>query len=253
MTLRDDALDIPLDRSLQLQVLLPITVVTILMNLLRINLSKLILREPPISLAKTRDSSCLHRAQNVRLNSRTITRVQYEARRFYLLKEDGPLHKPPVNVATMSPLMNPESLANQVLSIIINVVPQMVLGAWARYSFAGIAVCRLPFTLTPRFRPMLQSGLDLSAQYLDVSYVSALSWYVLNLFGNAGLLSLFTSGSTGDDLLIPSALNQISMNVAQDKVFSQEREAVRKSSHNFGLNAFEEQLLQMPVKDFGTY
>lgn len=248
-----ETLDIHLDRSLQLWVLVPITIVTILMNLLRRNLLKLIVREPPTTLQKTRDANLINRAQAFRKNSFAVSRAQFEARRQYFAHGQGPLFKPPVRASAMSPLMNPDSLANQVLSVGINILPHMLLGVWARYTFAGVIVCRLPFTLTPRFRPMLQSGLDIASQSLDLRYVSSLSWYVLNLFGNVGLLSLMSTGSDHEDILVPNVLSQISMNVAIDKVFAQERAAVQKSTHSCRLGDFEEQVLQMQIDQFGKY
>ncbi|PXF49028.1 ER membrane protein complex subunit 3 [Gracilariopsis chorda] len=248
-----ETLDIHLDRSLQLWVLLPITIVTILMNLLKRNLLKLIVREPPTTLHKTRDANLLNRAQTFRKNCFAVSKIQFEARRYYFSQGKGPLYKPPVRASAMSPLMNPDSLANQVLSVVINIIPQMLLGVWARYTFAGVVVCRLPFTLTPRFRPMLQSGLDIASQSLDLRYVSSLSWYVLNLFGNAGLLSLVSTGSDYEDILVPNALSQISMNVAADKVFAQERAAIQKSTHSCRLDDFEQRVLLMPLDQFGKY
>lgn len=47
---------------------------------------------------------------------------------------------------------------------------------------------RLPFPLTIRFKGMLQSGV--ATKDLDVRWVSAVSWYVLNLIGLKSVFAL---------------------------------------------------------------
>merc|ERR1711871_1700479 len=67
-------------------------------------------------------------------------------------------------------------------------VPNMLMMGWASYFFAGFVIAKVPFGLMDRFRMMLQRGIDLDT--LDVSYVSSMSWYFLNMFGLRGLFTL---------------------------------------------------------------
>lgn len=256
MTSPPESLDIALDRSLQVWVLFPITLATLLMGLLRRNLSLLIYREPPTSVPKIREGNVLKRSRILRQNANLIMRSQFEARRFFLTRGDGKgaLYRKPKEHASMTALMNPESLADQVMNLCLSIVPHMILGTWARYMFAGLAVCKLPFSLTPVFRPMLQSGMELAGRNLPVSYVSSLSWYVLNLFGNSGLLSIIGSdGGLHDEVFIPTVASQISMTVAPDKVFNQERETMEKFVHECCLSDNECALLRMTPSQFAQF
>lgn len=246
------ALDIPLDPSLRLWVLLPIWIATLLMGLVRRNVTSLTAREPPTSLSKERDAGILKRSATLRQHFSVIPYEQFAARRHFLSGPNGVLNVPKKERSVLTAIMNPESLANQIMSIVMSVVPHMLLGTWARYMFAGMAVCRLPFTLTPRFRPMLQSGIELAGQNLDVSYVSALSWYILNMFGNAGLLSLIAKGAADDAIFVPSVASQITLNVAPDKIFQQEREALGKIVHKCTMHEVEDALLLVDPAEFAA-
>jgi hypothetical protein len=57
---------------------------------------------------------------------------------------------------------------------------------------------KLPFMLGDRFKVMLQRGVELNS--LDVTYVSSLSWYFVNLFGLRGLFSLVLGEDNGEKL-----------------------------------------------------
>ncbi len=68
------------------------------------------------------------------------------------------------------------------------------MGMFVNYFFAGFILGKIPFRLSPSFRPMLQRGIDLPA--LDVTYFTSLSYYILLLFGLQGVFRIiFRCGS----------------------------------------------------------
>lgn len=65
---------------------------------------------------------------------------------------------------------------------------QLALGALVNFFFSGFILGRIPFALSPKFRIMLQRGIDLPS--IDPSYFTSLSYYFLLLFGLRGVLTL---------------------------------------------------------------
>ena len=71
---------------------------------------------------------------------------------------------------------------------------QIVMGMFVNYFFAGFILGKIPFRLSPSFRPMLQRGIDLPS--LDVTYFTSLSYYILLLFGLQGVFRIIFRCST---------------------------------------------------------
>lgn len=117
---------------------------------------------------------------------------------------------PPAEGATPStppnPLTDPNAMEGMMDGLkkqAVMMVPQYVVMAWINFFFSRFVLSkytsafgmrigvvdsevlfstvRLPFPLTLRFKSMLQRGIE--TPDLDVSWVSSLSWYFLNLFG----------------------------------------------------------------------
>eukprot|EP00171_Calliarthron_tuberculosum_P014349 IDg14349t1 len=143
----DEAGDFALDARIQLWVLLPISLATLMMALLRRSMSLLLTERLPQTLPKIRDAQTLGRAANLRMAPGLVSQAQFSVRKHYFVNDrTGVLCAPrTAGSGTAAMLMSPQTLANQVTGLISSLVPQMVLGAWARYLFAGVAVCRLPF------------------------------------------------------------------------------------------------------------
>ena len=100
--------------------------------------------------------------------------------------------------APPAPTQDPLAMVGMMKQNLVMIVPNMLLMGWITYFFSGFILVKLPFPLTDRFKQMLQRGVALGG--LDVSYVSSLSWYFVNLFGLRGLFAcVLGSDSAGLD------------------------------------------------------
>jgi len=79
----------------------------------------------------------------------------------------------------------------------VMMVPNMVIMQWINMFFSGFVLIKLPFPLTYGFKAMLQR--DIATPDMDVRYVSALSWYFLNLFGLNGVFRLLLGAENAAD------------------------------------------------------
>lgn len=83
---------------------------------------------------------------------------------------------------------NPDFMQGMLKQQLGGLVPQMGMGAFVNFFFSGFILGRVPFALSPKFRMMLQRGIDLPA--LDPSYFTSLSFYIMALFGLGGVFRL---------------------------------------------------------------
>eukprot|EP00188_Purpureofilum_apyrenoidigerum_P000865 Plantae.Rhodophyta-Purpureofilum_apyrenoidigerum.ctg14323.p1 GENE.Plantae.Rhodophyta-Purpureofilum_apyrenoidigerum.ctg14323~~Plantae.Rhodophyta-Purpureofilum_apyrenoidigerum.ctg14323.p1 ORF type:complete len:254 (-),score=42.78 Plantae.Rhodophyta-Purpureofilum_apyrenoidigerum.ctg14323:499-1260(-) len=184
-------MDLSLDVRIRNWVFIPIAVATFLAGIVLQYVSMMFKRQPRVQQYKVKEASAIMRLRALQKNYKMLPPEQLAMRKqFFLDAENGFLNRPRESKGFLDMFMDPEYMAGRVVEIVTTFGPQMAIGAWVRYMFGGFAVCKVPFPLPPRFRTMLQSGIEFTSRDLDVRYVSALSWYVLNLFGHYGSYKL---------------------------------------------------------------
>ncbi|KAG0147510.1 hypothetical protein CROQUDRAFT_656079 [Cronartium quercuum f. sp. fusiforme G11] len=204
--------DIRLDPAIRNWVLLPITVVMLLVGILRHYAMQLLHTDPkPISLVALREQRILLRANLFRANGHFLDPERFESRREILIqaldggsylndsesskqpgKDDTPALPPnPLDSANMEGMM--DGLKKQMVMM----VPQTVIMGWINAFFFGFVCVKLPFPLPNGFKQMLQRGIE--TPDMDISWVSSLSWYFLNLFGLNSLYRLILGDGNAAD------------------------------------------------------
>jgi len=267
-----DSQDMVLDPAFARWVLLPITVVMLLVGLFRHYLISLLNSPPkPVTRRALREQRALMRGQLLRTNGRHLSLKEYEARREALMeayKEGTYLSKQKdqsgadgtSSEATPNPL-DPaamDGMLGMVKKQAVMFVPQSILMGWINLFFSGFVLTRLPFPLTLRFKSMMQRGVD--TPDMDVTWISSLSWYFLNLFGLNSIYTLILGGENAAD----GTKDMQSMNMpmpgagmpgqpAQDftKLFNAEREnleLVSPENHRWVGDDVEERLLARYAK-----
>jgi hypothetical protein len=210
-----DADNILLDPKIKTHVLLPITLIMLLVHVLRQFLILLLKPKQQLQkMTKLRENqhlqNCTMTAQN---GWSALCKSEWEYRKSYIFDQytkrnnlnkilSNPIVEKKIDTAkeTTSEMKNPftESGLNETLwegmkSNLVNYLPQPILMFYMSLLFRGYIALKLPFTPTSNFKPMLQSSIMTTD--LDVSYVTGISWYFVNLLGveslSKVLLSLF--------------------------------------------------------------
>jgi hypothetical protein len=94
--------------------------------------------------------------------------------------------------ANQTDFMNPSMMGDMVKRNITNAVYYISLFVVGGYFFSGYLILKLPFGLTRKFKSMMQQGLNLPD--FDPSYVSAISWCLILVFGINPIIQFFDGG-----------------------------------------------------------
>ena len=136
---------------------------------------------------------------------------------------------------------NPDMLTDMVKKNLTGMIPQLAMGFFVNFFFSGFVMGRVPFPLSPRFKPMLQRGIDLVG--LDVTYCTALSYYILLLFGLQGVFSLvFREQTLDNEEIMRRQMNPMNNNPMfdADQAFKGEIQGLSNLEHEFELDSAEE-------------
>lgn len=218
-----------LDPNIRNWVLIPITIAMFLVGTLRHQVSRLTKTVAKADVAALREANVAQRAERTRGQAGYLRRGAYEARKEYYCGEEKGLlrQKSEKPNAQAQMLSDPTMMTSMMTKNLTMIVPNMLTAAWVNFFFTGFVVGRTPFPLTQRFRGMLQRGVALKG--LDVTYVSALSWYFLNFFGLGGLFQLCLGNNELDDTA--AMQNAFASGLNTDKAFAMAREGLEMLQH----------------------
>jgi len=238
-----------LDPSIRNWVLIPIMIVMFFVSILRHYLTKLM--HPPDKkqdLKLIREKQALTRSRRLRTNGNVLPpSAFYHRKAFFNHPESGVFAQEITSAPPVNPLMDSSGAMEMMKRSMLMIVPQILLMSWVTYFFSGFVLVKLPFALTQRFKGLLQRGVDLEG--LDMSYVSSLSWYFLNVFGLRGVLNLVLGENEADDAKIMQSQMSGEMEQAggppidMAKLFTSEKESLELAQHDFSLIEQSEQRL----------
>ncbi|KAF9114922.1 ER membrane complex subunit 3 [Mortierella sp. AM989] len=252
-----------LDPAIRDWVLLPIMLVMVLVGVVRHQVTVLLNGTPrKADLKSARETKGLQRGAILRAFGSHVPQHAFEARKAYIteafekgtyLKDPKSGNKPKGNI--MQDPAYVETMMDGMKKNMMNIVPQTVIMGWINFFFSGFILIKLPFPLTIRFKSMLQRGIE--TQDMDVTWVSSLSWYFLNLFGLQSVFTLILgSGHAADAMRDMQAMSTMGMGAAagpqmgptgqpQDmhKIFLNEKENIELTEHEWGLDNVETRLL----------
>uniref|UniRef100_K3WAK6 ER membrane protein complex subunit 3 n=1 Tax=Globisporangium ultimum (strain ATCC 200006 / CBS 805.95 / DAOM BR144) TaxID=431595 RepID=K3WAK6_GLOUD len=247
--------EIILDPSIRDWVVLPMVIIFGCSAMVRHYVTLLLKTEKIATVDEMRPMNTVKRAQMTRINSKFITNDAFAMRKHYYTASQkkhgmkGALREK-VKSEAMNQMMNPNSMLEMMKGNMTFMVSNFVMMGLMSYFFGGFVLAKVPFSLTQKFKSMLQRGIELNT--LDVSYVSSVSWYFLVMFGMRGFLSLILGEQSASD---DSKAMQMQMgmgagpNVGFDapKVYKQERVSLRLHSHEWFLEHAEKKLLGEPI------
>ncbi|QDZ21436.1 hypothetical protein A3770_05p39540 [Chloropicon primus] len=234
-----------LDPNVRNWVMIPITFAMLLIGVLRHLVSKLMRGSSTPKIKTIQAKQLIQRSQYLRAHSGFLNRAAFNQRKeFFCEKEKGAfLQKVDPSLNPQQAMMSdPSMLSDMLTKNLTMIVPQFVTGAWVNFFFSGFVVAKVPFPLTQKFKLMLQRGVDLSS--LDVTYISSLSWYFLNLFGMQGLLQLIMGEKTFDDTQVMQ--QQMSMGAGPaggldaPNLFKAEKDQLEMMQHTYRVDKFVE-------------
>ncbi|CAB4384679.1 unnamed protein product [Rhizophagus irregularis] len=244
-----------LDPEIRDWVLIPIMVVMVLVGIFRDQVTVLIgggTGKKP-GLKAIRETKALTRGVTLRNYGNHIQNNSFFIRKTFLseaYKRGDYLKNPAAANHAVNPMTDPAGMEMMMEGMKKNfamIIPQTIIMGWINFFFSGFVLIKLPFPLTLRFKSMLQRGVE--TPDMDVTWVSSLSWYFLNLFGLRSIFTLLLGeDNAADGMRDMAAMSQMGASPTgqpQDfhKLFLAESENLELTTHNWELDDIENRLL----------
>ena len=233
-----------LDPAIRNWVILPLTAVIMLVGVCRHYVSLLIKSEEKAEIATISQMQTLQRAQRLRGASHFLRPSAFAQRKVYFTKKGGALKSSGLPAA-QNPMMNPGGMMNMMKNNMLFMIPNVGMMAWISYFFPGFVALKVPFPLTPKFKMMVQRGVDLAM--LDSSYVTSLAWYFVAMFGLQGFYKLVLGAAVDDEArLMQAQMGQMGgpgMGFNAKAAFKQEKDSVALLKHKWAVEEVEKVVL----------
>ncbi|KAI7839421.1 hypothetical protein COHA_006822 [Chlorella ohadii] len=194
----------------------------------------------PSKTDEVRRKTALARSGLLRANAGWIPEGAFRQRKAFFVAKDSGVFEEKVEKPDMQQMMmtNPDMMQGMMKQQLGGLLPQLALGALVNFFFSGFILGKTPFALSPRFRVMLQRGIDLPS--LDPSYFTSLSYYFLLLFGLRGVMTLLFREKAINDAQQMMQMQQMQMGPMggmfdAEKAFAAERQQLGLTEHKWRL------------------
>ncbi|GFR50776.1 hypothetical protein Agub_g13041 [Astrephomene gubernaculifera] len=239
-----------LDHAVRDWVFIPLTLAIVLMKLLTQYMHQLFNTPPPNNkeLKEVREMQAVSRSGRLRGFGRFIPETSFKMRKDYFAGEKGLFSQKSVTRSPQEAMAtDPTVMVDMMKKNLTGMLPQVGMGMVVNFFFQGFVIGKVPFPLSPRFKPMLQRGIDLAS--LDVSYLTSLSYYILLLFGLRGAFSLVFRDDVVDEAeMMKRQMNPMAaspMGVDMDAMFKQEKTALAATDYEWELESAEERAVEV--------
>jgi hypothetical protein len=200
-----------LDSSIRNWVFIPITIITVAVNLIMKYVNFLLhsggVKPTPSRTSNSHNNfdytkevserdneikikSAITRSTKLRNNFMYISVRGFNNRKAFFCNEGGFFTQKFESRA--AEMMNPNMMFDMLKKNVVNALYYILIFGGVGYMFSGFILLKMPFGLTQKFRSMLQQGLNLPD--VDISYVSAISWCFILVFGLNSILQHFDGG-----------------------------------------------------------
>jgi hypothetical protein len=222
-------------------------IVMICVGLLRHYGTKLLQTTTKSTENAIREQSFLIRCRLFRSRLQLLPYTSFETRNQYFIEKLDTFEYAKSKETTQSnPMDDPQQLQgtmDMMKKNMLMLIPQTLIMSWISFFFSGFVLTKLPFPLTQRFKTMLQSGIETSD--MDVTWVSSLSWYFLNLFGLNSVYQLLLNDTTAGQVdMMMQQPNPMQQQNEILKMMTSEKEFMELSRHDFEFIDQEEKLLK---------